>query len=219
MQRTPFITLEGGEGAGKSTQAKKLARRIAGLGLRVDITRQPGATDLGRAIRCLLQDPELSHGPAPLAELMLYLADRAQHVERMIRPALESGTVVVCDRFADSSEVYQGVAHGLGLEMVRKLNRVVCGDVWPDVTLILDIDPVDGLHRALFRQGELGLGPDRMEQLGLQFHRKVREGFLSRVEAEPERIKLVDASGDEEQVAELIWQRVEPLIGRWQAKK
>ena len=217
MEKAPFITLEGGEGAGKTTQLKKLARRVAGLGLKVETTLQPGATGLGKAIRRLLQDPDLGSGPAPLAELMLYLADRAQHVETVIRPELEAGTVVICDRFADSSEVYQGLARGLGLDMVRGLNRVVCGDIWPDLTICLDLDPAVGLRRALGRQGELGLGPDRMEQLGLEFHRKVREGFLSRVKDEPERIKLVDASGGEERVTELIWEQVEPVLRKWRA--
>ena len=185
------------------------------MGVMVETTLQPGATGLGAAIRRLLQDPNVGRGPTPMAELMLYLADRAQHVDRMIRPALESGTVVISDRFADSSEVYQGLARGLGLDMVRGLNRAVCGDVWPDVTLYLDIDPAEGLHRALSRQGELGLGLDRMEQMGLDFHRKVRDGFLSRVKAEPGRIRLVDASGTEEQVAGLIWEQVEPVLLKW----
>jgi len=214
MSRGLFITLEGGEGAGKSTQQALLLRRLRAAGLRAQSTREPGATPLGVEIRALLI--ELSgESPAPAAELLLYLADRAQHVASLVEPLLAEGVCVVCDRFADSSEVYQGRARGLGWERVRELNRWVCGPVWPDLTLVLDLDPALGLKRVLERQGELGLVPDRLENEGLEFHRRVRQGFREQAAAEPGRVRLVDASPPAEAVAEAIWTQVEPLVRAW----
>lgn len=214
MSRGRFITLEGGEGAGKSTQQALLLRRLRAAGVRAQSTREPGATPLGVEIRALLI--ELSgESPAPATELLLYLADRAQHVASLVRPLLDKGVWVVCDRFADSSEVYQGRARGLGWERVRELNRWICGPVWPDLTLVLDLDPALGLKRVLERQGELGLVPDRLENEGLAFHWRVRQGFQDQAAAEPGRIKLVDASQAAEAVAEAIWTQVEPLVRAW----
>jgi dTMP kinase len=205
-----FITLEGGEGAGKSTQQHMLVRRLEGLGWTVTATREPGATALGRRLRSLVGEAGAA-APAARAELLLYLADRAQHVEHVIAPALERGLAVVCDRFADSSEVYQGWARGLGQKEVRRLNRWVCGRVWPALTIVLDLDPAVGLHRAGARQDRLGLGLDRLESEGLAFHQRVREGFLAQAEAEPERVRVVDASGPPDEVAEAVWALVRPL--------
>ena len=210
----PFITLEGGEGAGKSTQLGLLAQRITEAGLRVNTTFEPGATELGADLRRLVSEPR-QPPPSPRAELLMYLADRAQHVAAGILPALESGVVVLCDRFTDSSEVYQGRARGLGWEEVRKLNRWVCGDVWPDLTLLLDLEPELGLGRALKRQGESGL--DRMELEALGFHQAVRRGFLEQAAAEPERIKIIDAGMSIDRVAQEIWLQCEPLVKRWRA--
>ncbi|MBU1450339.1 MAG: dTMP kinase [Proteobacteria bacterium] len=209
--RPPFITLEGGEGVGKSTQQHMLVRRARGLGLTVASTREPGATPLGAAVRDLLTAPGRDH-PGQRAELLLYLADRAQHVERIIAPALEGGQVVICDRFADSSEVYQGRARGLGVTWVRQLNRWACGEVWPDLTILLDLEPGQGMRRVNKRQGELGLVPDRLEAEGLEFHLQVRQGFLDQAEAEPERIKVVDASLPQEEVALAVWSLAEPVL-------
>ncbi|MCB2193770.1 MAG: dTMP kinase [Deltaproteobacteria bacterium] len=209
--RPPFITLEGGEGVGKSTQQHMLVRRARGLGLGVTSTREPGATLLGAAVRDLLTKPGHDH-PGQRSELLLYLADRAQHVERVIAPALEDGQVVICDRFADSSEVYQGRARGLGMQWVRQLNRWACGEVWPDLTILLDLEPGNGLKRVNKRQGELGLTPDRLENEGLEFHQQVRQGFLDQAEAEPERIKVVDASLPQDEVAHAVWALAEPLL-------
>ncbi len=204
-----FITLEGGDGAGKSTQAKMLVRRIRGLGLEVHATFEPGSTNLGRKLRALV-----TAGGAmdPRSELLIYLADRSQHVAEEIAPALEAGKVVVSDRFADSSEVYQGRARGLGAEQVRRLNRWACGDIWPHLTVVLDIDPGQGLARAASRQADLGLLPDRLEEEGHQFQERVRQGFLDQAAAEPARIKVVPAQGSPEEVAELVWQQVFPLF-------
>lgn len=210
--RPPFITLEGGDGVGKSTQARMLARRAQALGLKVEATRQPGATMLGADIRRLVSESS-GPDPSPKAELLLYLADRAEHVEKLIRPALAAGKVVICDRFADSSEVYQGVARGLGAERIREWNRWICGDLWPDITILLDMDPEHSLARADQRQGWLGL--DRMEAQGDGFHAKVRQGFLDQAAAEPERIKLVKAQAPQEEVAQEVWELVEPFLRAW----
>lgn len=212
----PFITLEGGEGCGKSTQQRMLVRRARGLGLSVLGTWEPGATWLGARVREILT----SHSPeglGPRAELLLYLADRAQHAAQVIAPALAAGQVVICDRYADSSEVYQGRARGLGAEMVRGLNQWACGPVWPDLTILLDLDPEEGLARVHQRQGELGLTPDRLENEGLQFHRRVRQGYLEQAAAEPGRIKLVDAGGAAPEVAEAVWALAEPLLKEYKA--
>lgn len=215
MSRGLFITLEGGEGAGKSTQQALLLRRLRDMGLRAQTTREPGATPLGVEIRALLIELG-GEAPSPVTELMLYLADRAQHVERELRPLLAQDLVLVCDRFADSSEVYQGRVRGLGWERVRELNRWVCGDIWPELTIVLDLDPAVGLKRVMARQGHLGLAPDRLEAEGLDFHRRIRQGFRDQAAAEPARVKLVDAYAPAEQVAEAIWAVVEPVVLAWQ---
>lgn len=214
MERGPLITLEGGEGVGKTTQQRMLVRRIRGLGRQVVATREPGGTPLGRALRDLLQTRQ-GQDPDGLTELWLYLADRSHHLDQVVRPALEQGQVVISDRFVDSSEVYQGRARGLDWEWVRQLNRRICGDLWPDLTMVLDLDPGQGLARAAARQGSLGLAPDRLEGEGLQFHQQVRQGFLDQVEAEPQRMRLVDAARPAEEVAEAIWGQVEPLLKSW----
>lgn len=206
-----FITLEGGEGVGKSTQMRMLVRRLEGSGWKVEATREPGATPLGKRISDLVRSAS-GAGPVDKAELMLYLADRAQHVERVIAPALAKGMAVVCDRFIDSSEVYQGRARGLGRDQVRRLNEWVCGQVWPDLTVVLDLDPEIGLQRALERQDSLGLGLDRLESEAIDFHRQVQRGFLAQAESEPERIRVVDAGLPRDQVAESIWAQVNGLV-------
>lgn len=210
----PFITLEGGEGAGKSTQQRMLVRRARGMGLKVLGTREPGATALGAAVREVLTIPGQDH-PRERAELLLYLADRAQHVHQVIAPALSAGQVVICDRFADSSEVYQGRARSLGVQWVRTLNRWACGEVWPRLTVLLDLDPALGLKRVRERQFQLGLATDRLENEGLEFHQQVRAGFLAQAEAEPERISVVDAGRPQEEVAEAIWALAEPVLKEW----
>ena len=213
-RRGLLITLEGGEGSGKTTQQSMLLRRLRALGAKVLPTRQPGATHLGRNLRQLLMGRSLEP-PVEWAELLMYLADRAQHVQLVVEPALAQGKVVICDRYADSSEVYQGRVRGLGLERVREVNSWVCGQAWPDLTILLDIESGLGLKRASARQGELGLGLDRMEEEGLLFHRRVRQGFLDQAAWEPERIKVISALPAPEVVAEEVWKLVEPLVRAW----
>ncbi|KIX10747.1 thymidylate kinase [Dethiosulfatarculus sandiegensis] len=206
------MTMEGGEGVGKTTQMRMLERRIKAAGFEVFITREPGDTLLGTEIRRMVSEVK-DESPCPEAELLLYLADRAEHVRKVIRPALKKGKLVLCDRFADSSEVYQGRARGLGAEKVRELNKWVCGDVWPDLTLFLDMDPGEGLTRASQRQGWLGL--DRLEQEGVTFHQAVRKGFVEQAAADASRIKIVPAQGKAEEVAERIWTLVKPVLQKW----
>jgi len=206
-----FITLEGGEGVGKSTQLRMLVRRLEGAGWKVEVTREPGATALGKRISDMVRS-SAGGGPVDKAELLLYLADRAQHVARVIEPALARGMAVLCDRFADSSEVYQGRARGLGAAQVRRLNQWVCGAIWPDLTLVLDLDPKIGLQRALERQDSLGLGLDRLESEDMEFHRRVRKGFLDQAASEPDRVKVVDAGLPPDEVAARIWAQVELVL-------
>lgn len=214
-RRGLFITLEGGEGAGKSTQQRLLFNHLRSLNIPAMTSREPGGTAMGVEIRGLLLELR-EKPPTPWAELMLYLADRAQHVAEVIAPALARGQTVVCDRFIDSSEVYQGVARGLDQTRVRQMNQWVCGEVWPDLTILLDLEPELGLNRALERQGMLGLPLDRLEGLGLEFHRALRRGFLASAAAEPGRIKVVEAAGAEEEVAEAIWRVVRHKLD-WRA--
>lgn len=216
--RAPLITFEGGEGGGKSTQAKMLGRRIRAMGLKVLLTREPGGTSLGLQLRDLVlgANQEAQDGPldAP-TELLLFLADRSRHVRSKIIPALERGEVVVCDRFVDSSEVYQGLARGLGHQRVRQLNQWICGDCWPDLTLLLDLDPAVGLARVASRQAGQGQGLNAMELEAMTFHQKLRQGFLAQAAAEPGRIRLIDAAGPPEDVAEAVWAVAEPVLLQW----
>lgn len=213
-RRGLFITLEGGEGVGKSTQQGLLLKRLRQEGVKALGSREPGSTALGVELRGVLMDLG-GEVPCQEAELLLYLADRAQHVRQVLLPALEAGAVVVCDRFADSSEVYQGRVRGLGFSRVRDLNRWVCGYLWPELTLLLDLDPDLGLRRVHQRQGDLGILPDRLESEGLAFHQAVRQGFLEQAAAEPARIKVVPAARPPERVARDIWGLVEPLVAAW----
>lgn len=180
-----FITLEGGEGAGKSTQARRIAAALASAGLPVLRTREPGGTPGAERIRDLL----LGHGPwDPVAEAMLHFAARREHVAKAIRPFLAAGGWVVCDRFADSTLAYQG-AQGLPREVWAKLADVALDGFAPDLTLVLDMAPEAGMARAAARSGA-----DRYERMGLGFHRQVREGFLTIAEAEPRRCVVLDAA-------------------------
>ena len=190
-----FITLEGGEGAGKSTQIQVIKDYLLTCGNDVVVTREPGGTSEGQEIRNLLVSGDKDKW-SPLSETLLIMADRAAHLERVIRPALAEGKYVVCDRFFDSTKAYQGVAGGLGLDVIHNLQQPVLGKTLPDVTLLLDIDPEKGLRRAQERGGEL-----RFESKTLAYHRTLRNAFLDFAAKEPERIFVIDADRDVEAVS------------------
>ena len=193
-----FITLEGGEGAGKSTQIQVIKDYLMTRGNDVVVTREPGGTSEGQEIRNLLVSGDKDKW-SPLSETLLILADRAAHLERVIRPALAEGKYVVCDRFFDSTKAYQGVAGGLGLDVIHNLQQPVLGTTLPDVTLLLDIDPEKGLRRAQERGGEL-----RFESKTLAYHRTLRNAFLDFAAQEPDRIFVIDADRDVEAVSDDI---------------
>jgi dTMP kinase len=201
-----FITFEGGEGCGKSTQMERVAARLRGCGADVVVTREPGGTPVGDRIRALLLDPA-HEGMQARAELLLYEASRAELTEAVIRPALDRGATVLCDRFYDSSTAYQAFARGLPLAEVLALNGLATGGLVPDRTLLLDVDPVVGLARAA------GVGAaDRLESEDLAFHQRVREGFLALAANEPERFRVVDANGDMDAVAGGVDAALEDLL-------
>lgn len=187
-----FVSFEGGEGAGKSTQIRLLRAAIERAGHDAVVTREPGGTTIGERVRQILLDPA-ADAMSDRTEALLYAASRAQHVDEVIRPALEKGAVVLCDRFVDSSVVYQGVARGLGDEQIAELNRWGTGEVAPDLVVVLDIDANEGLRRA-------GSTPDRLESEGVDFHRRVNRAFVQRARLEPDRYVVVDAAGAVEDI-------------------
>lgn len=203
-----FITLEGSEGCGKSTQAATLAQRLRGAGHPVLETREPGGTPLAEEIRHLLKFHAAGRGMCPEAELLLFSASRAQLVREVVRPALAAGTMVVCDRFLDSTTIYQGVARGLPADLVHHVHALAVGDTLPDLTLVLDMDPGEAHRRALRRPRPAGGPEDRMEAESPEFYRKVAEGYRALANAEPRRIRVVPAIGSRDEVAARIWEEV-----------
>jgi dTMP kinase len=203
LARGRFITLEGGEGAGKSTQIQLLAGALRASGLAVLTTREPGGSPGAEDIRKLLVSGEPGRWTPP-TEALLHYAARTDHLDRLVRPALDSGSWVVCDRFADSTMAYQGFGHRLGRDWVAALHRDVLKDFAPDLTLILDIPVEIGLARTT----ALGRGEDRYERMGKDFHERLRQGYLEIARAEPGRCALIDATGDVTAVQEAIRQAV-----------
>ncbi|MBZ9871259.1 dTMP kinase [Mesorhizobium sp. BR1-1-9] len=192
MARGFFITFEGGEGAGKSTQIERLAGKMRAKKYDVLVTREPGGSPGAEAVRhVLLSGAAEPFGPK--MEALLFAAARSDHVEQVIRPAVERGSIVLCDRFLDSSRVYQGVTGGLDPVFMETLEQVAINGMMPDMTLIFDIDPTEGLRRATVRRGA-GTGPDRFEKETLAIHQARREAFLAIAAAEPERCVVIDAS-------------------------
>lgn len=198
-----FITFEGPEGSGKSTQAKMLADALGKLELKVLLTREPGGDPVGEDIRKILLDGA-DHSVTDRTELLLYLAARAQHVEKIIRPHLESGHIVICDRYIDSTVAYQGYGNGIDLELIHQMNKLAIGGLIPDITFLIDIDVETGLRRQ--QQW------NRMERKNVEYHKRVREGFLAEARHHPERILTLDASQDIETVHQQILQTVERQI-------
>ena len=194
-----FITFEGLEGAGKSTQAQMLVEHLEREGYPVRLTREPGGTAIGEAIRELLIDPR-NEEMDPLAEVFLFAAARRQHVEQVIRPALAEGTIVVCDRFADATVAYQGYGRGVHLTQIREVNGMCLWGISPDLTFFLDLEPGLGFARLRERYREEQSAPDRLERLDRGFFERVREGYLDLVREETGRMRYVDASNDRQTV-------------------
>ncbi|HWE99066.1 MAG TPA: dTMP kinase [Caulobacteraceae bacterium] len=204
-----FITFEGGEGAGKSTQVTRLADRLTAAGHEVVRTREPGGSAGAEAIRALLVTGEADRW-SPLTEALLMNAARRDHVERVIAPALARGAVVICDRFADSTRAYQGAGGGLSGTLIALLEAAVVGDTRPDLTFILDVPAEVGLARAGARPG----AEARFEAKGSAYHERLREAFLTIAAEEPSRCIVVDASAAADAVGDLIWSRVEPRLAK-----
>ena len=195
-----FIVLDGVEGCGKSTQIGLLAEALRAAGEEPVVTHEPGGTAVGDAIRALLLSPEYPD-LAPLTETFLFCASRAQHVQQVIRPALEDGRIVLCDRFDASTFAYQGFAGGVGVEVVERLNEQATGGLVADLTAILDLAPEVGMRRKFGHAAEeTGLGGDRIERHTADFHRRVREGFLEYARRNPDRCAVVDADRSPEDV-------------------
>ena len=207
-----FVTFEGIEGCGKTTQVKRLSKRLSDQGIPVVTTLEPGGTKIGESIRKMLLDSH-NHSVYPLTELMLYIADRAQHVEEIIKPALKQGKWIICDRFFDATVAYQGVARRQDMKFIEILNREVTQGVLPDITLLLDCPVEMGLERAQERNRiHSQEGQDRFEKEKLDFHRDVRRGYLEIANSEKERFSIIDASLPEDVVEEEILKTLHPFL-------
>jgi len=202
-----FITLEGVDGGGKTTQIQRLAAWLRGQGRDVVLTREPGGTKLGERMRELVLKVSEIH-PVPMAELALIFAARAQHVEEVLLPALERGAVILCDRYTDASEAYQGGGRGVSVETIHALHRLLCRDLQPDLTLILDIDVRTGLERAVRRLTDAASAESRFEQEGVAFLERVRATYQAIAQREPDRCLLIDAAGSLDEVEGRIRQVV-----------
>lgn len=202
-----FITFEGGEGTGKTTQIEGLRTRLEARGLEVVQTREPGGSPEAETIRDLLVTGETGRW-RPATEALLHFAARNEHLERVIRPALERGRFVLCDRFTDSTMAYQGIVQGLGQGIVSALDTLIVRETRPDLTLVLDLDSQTGLERANGRSGD----EDRYERMGPDFHQRLRSAFLKIASDNPDRCVLIDASGTKETVGEAIWAVVQDRL-------
>ena len=200
-----FITFEGSEGCGKTTQIQSLSNKLKTFGKTVEVTREPGGTEIGESIRDLLQDPLNADKITPITELLLFSACRSELSERTIKPALARGNFVVCDRFYDSTYVYQGIGRSLDLSYIEQLKAISVGTLTPDLTIILDLNAGTGLQRAENRQsGTL----DRIEAESLHFFEKIRQGYLDLAKSEPERFFIIDGSLSVQEIENLIWDEV-----------
>lgn len=200
MARMPFITFEGSEGCGKSTQVQRLAARLEKLGIPFLITREPGGTPIGESIRDLLQFAPQSGGMTPETELLLFEASRSQLVREVIKPALESGKCVIADRFFDSTTVYQGVARKLDRKIVRQLNAFAVGDCVPDITFLLDVDLTTARARMKGPRR-----PDRMEQQSDEFYKEVRDGYQELAKCQRDRVVIVQGGQSPDDIEKQIW--------------
>jgi dTMP kinase len=206
--RGVFITFEGPEGGGKSTHIRLLAEWLEGQGVSAVCTREPGGTPLGEAVRELLQHSGEGDEPVPRAEVLLFLASRAQHVERVIRPALERGEWVLCDRFSDSTLAYQGYGRGFELAQLRALDAFATAGLAPDLTVLLDVTPETSRARLSVRQAQTATAPDRIEREADAFHARLREGFLELARNEPGRFAVLATDRPQEHVATALRETV-----------
>ena len=213
IKRGKFVTLEGVEGSGKTTQSALLCDYLRKQGIDVIETREPGGTDLGEKIRQILLSP-VNSVPVPASELLLFLAARAQQVAEIMMPALESGTWVVCDRFSDATLAYQGYGRGIDTEVIRTLNDVATGGLEPDITILLDLDVETGIGRAIAGKGEFAEDEngDRMEKEDIEFHDRVRRGYLTLAQQEPDRIKVIPVTDSIEDVHRTTVTLIEPFL-------
>jgi len=212
-QRACFITFEGIDGCGKSTQVKLLGRYLERLGIHPVVTREPGGTELGEGVRRLLL-PRASSGMDPRMEVLLYFAARAQNVAENILPALQRGRIVLCDRFTDASLAYQGHGRGIPLDFIRELHRVACRGLQPDLTFVVDINPRTSVRRARQRNSTAGPDEGRFEQEKLSFHRRVRQGYLELARREPRRFRLIPGERDIADIHQEIAALARPLLLR-----
>jgi dTMP kinase len=203
-----FVTFEGGEGSGKSTQIARLERRLRALGLSPLVTREPGGTPLAERVRDVLLDAALA--PQPLAEALLMEAARADLVHHVIRPALAASRVVLCDRYADSTLAYQGAGRGLDASLLAKLNAIATGGLEPDLTLLFDLESRAGLARRAGAEGQL----NRLDREPPEFHARVRARYLELAREQPSRIVVLDASRDENALEHEVWTALEPRLAR-----
>ena len=204
-----FITFEGTDGGGKTTQVQRLTADLREAGYDICLTREPGGTPISEQIRDMLLNPDHSE-MAATTELLLYAASRAQHVSEVIKPALEAGKVVISSRFADATVVYQGYGRGLDLERIDRLNRIATDDVTPDVTFVLDLPVEIGLQRVQNSRG----GLDRLEREKIEFHRRLREGYQIIARQEPQRLKIIDAQVSPDQVYAQIQAIIQSLLDK-----
>jgi dTMP kinase len=210
-----FLTFEGPDGSGKSTQCRMLGARLRELGIPILESAEPGGTPIGRKIRQILLDPENTELGAT-TELLLMFAARAQNVDQWILPALAEGKVVLSDRFTDSTLVFQGSARGLGWDTVRAVDKIACKGLVPDLTLCIDVDTDTGLARAHARnKNTTGIRESRLDEQALEFHRKARAAYHELAQLEPERFRLVDGNAPPNVVAERVWQQVEPVLAAY----
>jgi dTMP kinase len=207
-----FITFEGAEGCGKSTQIAMLAARLREAGYETVTTREPGGTPAGEAIRGILQHDTAGSDICAATETLLFEASRAQLVSRVIRPALERGAVVLCDRFADSTTAYQGYGRGFDIETLQQLHSFALGGTWPDLTILLDVSVEEGFRRLHARNAGQGTALDRMEREPADFHRRVAEGFRDMARRWPDRFRRVDAGGPVADVHAQVWALVKELL-------
>ncbi len=210
-KRGTFLTFEGIDGCGKTTQLRLLGASLRERGVSVVETVEPGGTEIGMQIRRILLDPA-SAGLNARAELLLYFASRAQNVEQVIRPGLEQGAVVLCDRFTDSTLVYQGCGRGLDTEPIVTLDKLACGGLAPDLTILIDIDVTVSRERSSARNEKSGSGETRIDDESENFHSRVREGYQALARKHPERIRVVNGAERIGTVAKLVWEQVEPLV-------